>query len=64
MTAPACMGGWCTRRDRCPHHHAADRRAPAERLCLPRQDGVMVRITHQGAVMRQVLALAAAGVPA
>lgn len=31
---PACMGGWCTRRESCGRHHQAERRdAPAERLC-------------------------------
>lgn len=39
MTA-ACMGGWCRKRDRCPHYLAADRRDPAERLCVPGADGV------------------------
>jgi hypothetical protein len=33
------MGGWCSRRDQCPHHHAQDRRQPVERLCLPGRDG-------------------------
>lgn len=40
--AQACMGGWCTKRDHCPHFHATDRRQPAERLCLPGADGVGV----------------------
>jgi hypothetical protein len=35
----ACMGGWCAKRDWCAHYHAEDRRAPAERLCRPGQDG-------------------------
>lgn len=39
--APACMGGWCALRDRCPHFHADDRSEPAERLCPPRQDGAI-----------------------
>lgn len=30
---PACMGGWCTQRDRCAEHLRDDRRAVAERLC-------------------------------
>jgi hypothetical protein len=37
---PACMGGWCTKRDHCAHFHADDRREPAERLCVPGSDGV------------------------
>lgn len=29
----ACLGGWCTRRDRCAHYHAVDRRHPVDKLC-------------------------------
>lgn len=36
----ACMGGWCRKREHCPHFHAIDRRAPAERLCVPGADGI------------------------
>lgn len=36
----ACMGGWCAKRDHCPHFHAENRRQPAERLCVPGADGV------------------------
>lgn len=36
----ACMGGWCARRDQCPHHTAEGE--PAERLCLPGRDGVQM----------------------
>ena len=32
---PACLGGWCHRRDRCQHHHADDRRHTVERMCQP-----------------------------
>lgn len=39
---PACMGGWCTQRDHCARFHAEDRREPAERLCQPGHDGVVV----------------------
>lgn len=39
----ACMGGWCAKRDHCPHFHATDRRQPAERLCVPGSDGVGVK---------------------
>lgn len=31
----SCMGGWCSRRDRCARHLTADRSAPFERLCEP-----------------------------
>lgn len=30
---PACMGGFCDRRESCAQHHAQDRDEPAERLC-------------------------------
>ncbi len=40
MTAKPCMGGWCALRDRCPHHEPTGRK-PAERLCVPGQDGVV-----------------------
>ena len=40
MSTPACMGGFCRKRDRCAHYHADDRREPAERLCMPGADGV------------------------
>jgi hypothetical protein len=33
-----CMGGWCVRRDQCPHHTARGTK-PVERLCLPGRDG-------------------------
>lgn len=29
----ACMGGWCEKREQCPHYHARDRANPVERLC-------------------------------
>ena len=35
----ACMGGFCARRDKCPHY-TAEGHEPAERLCLPGEDGV------------------------
>lgn len=31
----ACMGGWCSVRERCKHYQAEDRRHPIERLCEP-----------------------------
>lgn len=41
LDGPACMGGWCTLRDHCPHYHSEDRsRRPSERLCLPGLDGI------------------------
>ena len=40
MTSPinnaprtACLGGWCSKRDRCGRHVASDRRNVSERLC-------------------------------
>lgn len=30
---PACMGGWCSFRDRCERHTTDDRAVVAERLC-------------------------------
>ena len=38
-----CLGGWCAKREKCPHHQAEDRRAPAERLCPTGRDGEMLR---------------------
>ena len=35
----ACMGGFCVRRDQCPHY-SAEGQSPAERLCLPARDGI------------------------
>jgi hypothetical protein len=44
MSSPwslSCMGGWCALRDHCRHYHAGSEGSrPAERLCLPHQDGV------------------------
>lgn len=34
----ACMGGWCTRRDRCRNHAQDDRSFVVERLCEPGTD--------------------------
>lgn len=39
FTTRACMGGWCTLREHCPHYHAIRRDSPSERLCTPGQDG-------------------------
>lgn len=36
----ACMGGWCQKRQQCPHYTEAARVNPEERLCLQGQDGV------------------------
>jgi hypothetical protein len=33
----SCMGGWCSRRDRCALYEAPGR--PSERLCAKGQDG-------------------------
>ena len=38
-----CLGGWCAKREKCPHHQTEDRRNPAERLCPPGRDGEMLR---------------------
>jgi len=34
-----CMGGWCTKRNHCPHYHSTAQTDPNERLCPPGQDG-------------------------
>lgn len=41
MTHRACMGGWCGRRNSCPHYVDGNRRDPfpAERLCEIGHDG-------------------------
>lgn len=44
MTTQACMGGWCRIRERCPHYHAAQTRAPRERLCEPGHDGYQAQV--------------------
>ncbi len=49
----ACMGGWCARRDKCPHYHSAETRNPAERLCPPGMDGEML-ISAPGYARRAV----------
>ena len=33
MTAPACMGGNCPRRESCSYYHSDSLRPPSERLC-------------------------------
>ena len=43
----ACLGGWCGQRNACPHYHAADRRHPVERLCVPGIDGVLRVVAPQ-----------------
>jgi hypothetical protein len=43
----ACMGGWCTKRDKCPHYHATTPE-PAERLCVPGEDGQLLRNLETG----------------
>lgn len=35
-----CMGGWCRKREHCSHYHSPLRTRPAERLCLPGEDGI------------------------
>lgn len=36
----ACMGGWCKKRENCPHY-AVRVGTPSERLCLKGRDGVL-----------------------
>jgi hypothetical protein len=36
-----CMGGWCSRRDGCPHYTTRSKAQPSERLCVPGRDGVL-----------------------
>ena len=44
----SCMGGWCVKRDRCAHYHAAtEHQHPAERLCPPGQDGAGLQHLEQ-----------------
>lgn len=41
---PSCMGGNCSRREKCGHFHAAcESHLPEERLCPPGQDGASQR---------------------
>ncbi len=55
MTA-ACMGGWCTRREKCPHFHATGDANPAERLCLPGNDGaILIDMKEQKTVQVQIV---------
>jgi len=53
MTLPACMGGWCRRRDECADYHATYRALVAERLCPPGEDKPErpVRIVRQSALL-------------
>lgn len=45
-----CMGGWCTKREKCPHFHATGQE-PAERLCVPGKDGELLRDLESGVTM-------------
>lgn len=36
---PACLGGWCRKREHCQHYNATERSEPEERLCEPGADG-------------------------
>ena len=38
----ACMGGWCRKREGCPHY-ALRVGTPSERLCVKGKDGVLDR---------------------
>lgn len=42
------MGGFCRKRDKCPHYTAFDP-TPAERLCLRGQDGIRLIDSSAGA---------------
>ena len=50
---PACMGGFCAKRDHCAQHQAPTAHAlrfqPAERLCTPGRDGDAVGLDEQHA---------------
>jgi hypothetical protein len=36
----SCAGGWCRKREHCPHYHAAsEHQVPDERICEPGHDG-------------------------
>lgn len=36
-----CMGGWCVRREKCPHYWAPkSSQEPSQRLCVSGRDGV------------------------
>ena len=57
----ACMGGWCIRRDACDAFNAEDRRNPAERLCIPGEDGVLKEspVAYLPATLDELIAEAA-----
>lgn len=46
----ACMGGWCTKRDSCPHYRSDSIVRPAERLCVTGRDGVRCVEVYNGDV--------------
>jgi hypothetical protein len=46
MTTPACMGGWCSKRQHCPQYHAESLAEPSERLCEPGHDGESPLVRH------------------
>lgn len=40
MSAYPCLGGFCQRRNTCPHYNTPDRFSqPVERMCEPGRDG-------------------------
>lgn len=43
-----CMGGWCTRRETCPHYWAPRQpfSPPAERLCERRENTYSQRVAE------------------
>ncbi len=55
----ACLGGWCTRRDKCAHYHA-DSAEIAERLCQPGEANAFSPIKEVKVMMKNQDASAAA----
>lgn len=53
MNLHPCMGGWCNKRQQCPHHTQSERLEPAERLCLRGQDGWQARENSSGGIVRR-----------
>lgn len=48
---PACMGGFCTRREQCARYHQhTGRKYPAERLCRTRERDLFLAIAPVPAV--------------
>ena len=43
---PACMGGWCVKRDQCVLHTIQPRAVVVERACPKGQDNPVSALTH------------------